>query len=1098
MKMNNKGQFSIIAALLVAVILIGTVISTYSAIRYNNTTDQPQILSAVDETNLALKQLLGFTLGYYGSVLQVTGNTTYAQNITRTYLNSGLENIANTKPELGASFNVTSIALHVEWYGINSFSFGNLNVTYNLVGLGFYGLKYSPVCKLAVQVLPSVSGQAQLVVSQDENEPLNTLSDENFKFYRYLDSETWGLTNPNSIEEVTLGGTYSIIVPSGIDSTSYFVQVEDARGIMVVASSFSHFTSTSTWSVSYSSGGNHYVDQLSDIDSSADKGSHNVFNNQKAKDGTSDILVEQNNGPNTEQFVTLQSNVDGSADIGTHSNFNLQKAGPDSQFDTLTEANTVQSGTEILRPVGTGASSSLSHNTGTSNWGCVDEASSDDDTTYVYTTSTSNSLDSYSMGNHIVGTGTISSVIVHVQARRSSTISNGYAKTIVRTHNTNYQSSDFSLTTSYSSYSTTYVTNPNTGAAWTWAEIDALECGVSLRTASSSYRARCTQVWVEVNYVPAANYELDLEEQFTGVDFNQANKWLCIYAGSLGAESLRVDVRSGSNWINVISGLQPNQWNNVSLASYMAGPTFSIKLYGDLESGDTTQNNWQIDCVLIHTWTVNYELDLEEQFTGVDFNQANKWLCIYAGSLGAESLRVDVRSGSNWINVISGLQPNQWNNVSVSTWLIGSTFTIRFNGGTETGDTTQDNWNIDAVMLRLDSNYELFSSLQDSTIVVEWLQNGTMRRMGQNLNLTTMAKPIPPIPVKAIHINQTLVDGTNREVPFQVEDWASSYSIPLGLTSNATVFSNKQMLVYLLDKTVAETIIWWNGSDQASQPPTAYSNVYFTGDDQGNNRLTNGGLTLQFGSGFTLTSTVGGTTSTANFMRINSEASVYGASAAYVIHHGVVRDIVQQEAEWNDGADNCPNLYANIVITLPARTSYYTYQLRFMFLNSQQDRTINDLCPIKITAPYGTVQTENGVSNGMPIVATGNNVYYNTAYPAIPGTAHHWSQCVTGSSGAGIIYTDSANKLLYAFDSFVGSATGAIKATNGSTSTIELLPVTRSTANHYNNALDITWSGAVATFSSATSPIYDANGGNPTGLWILAEYQPTISVATGT
>ena len=1095
MKMNNKGQFSIIAALLVAVILVGTVISTYSAIRYSNIEDQPQVMSSVDETNLALRQLLGFTLGYYGSVLQVTGNTTYAQNITKTYLNSGLKNIANTKPELGVSFNVTSIMLNVEWFGVNSYSSGKLNVTYDLAGLGFYGLKYSPVCKLEVQVLPSVSGAAHLVVLQDEDEPLNTLTKQNFKFYRYLDSETWNLTSPDLIGEVTLGGTYSINVPSGIDSNSYMVQVEDARGIMVVASSFSHYTSTYTWSTTYSSIGD-YVDQLNNV--VADKGSHSDFNYQKARDSISDLLSEQNTGSNIEQYITqrLASHVDGSVEKGSHSNFDLQKTGPDSQFDTLLE-DTVHSGTEMLRPVGTGASTSLSRNSGSSNWGRVDEASPDGDTSYVYTTSTTNTLDSYSTSNHVLGSGTISSVIVHVQAKMQSS-STGYARTIVRTHNTNYQSSDISLTSSYGDYSTTYATNPNTGIAWTWAEIDSLECGVSLRVASSSYYARCTQVWVEVNYVPAANYELDLEEQFTGVDYNQVNKFLCVYAGDLGSESLRVDVWTGSTWATVIYNLQPNHWNNVSVPSnYLNSPTFTIRFKGEIETGDPNQDSWEIDCVLLHTWTVNYELNLEEQFTGVDYSQVSEWLCIYAGSLGSESLRVDVWSGSNWVNVISNLQPNQWNNASVSTWLTSSTFTIRFNGSSATGDTTQDSWNIDAVMLRLDSNYDFFSSLQDSTIVVEWLQNGTMRRLGQNLNLTTTAKPIPPIPVKSIHINQT-VNGVSQEVPFQVEDWASNYSIPLGLTNNATVFSNKQMIVYLIDKSVAETTIWWNGSDQAVQTSFAFSNVYFTGDDQDNNRLTNGRLTLEFGSSFTLTSRTGSTTSTSNFMRINSEASVYGASPAYVIHHGVVRDIVQQEAEWNDGADNCPNLYANIVIMLPGRTTYYTYQLRLMFLNSQQNRTISDLCPIKLTASFDTVQTENGTSNGIPVAINGTGTYYNSGYPSTPGTAHHWSQCVTGSSGTGIMFTDSTNQLLYAYDSFVGHATGAIKATSGSTDTIEFLPVTLSPANHYNSALDITWRGAVATFGSGSTPIYNANGGNPTGLWILAEYQPTIAVAAGT
>ena len=97
--MNNRGQFSIIAALLVAVVLIAAVMTTYSAIRYSPVQAQPQILSAVDETNQAVKQLLGFTVGYYGSVLRVTGNVTYAQQLASEYLNNSLPNVGSIKPD---------------------------------------------------------------------------------------------------------------------------------------------------------------------------------------------------------------------------------------------------------------------------------------------------------------------------------------------------------------------------------------------------------------------------------------------------------------------------------------------------------------------------------------------------------------------------------------------------------------------------------------------------------------------------------------------------------------------------------------------------------------------------------------------------------------------------------------------------------------------------------------------------------------------------------------------------------------------------------------------------------------------------------------
>jgi hypothetical protein len=387
-------------------------------------------------------------------------------------------------------------------------------------------------------------------------------------------------------------------------------------------------------------------------------------------------------------------------------------------------------------------------------------------------------------------------------------------------------------------------------------------------------------------------------------------------------------------------------------------------------------------------------------------------------------------------------------------------------------------------------NSTLYASLQDATIVVELLQNGTMRWLGQNLQLTTQTKPIPPIPVKAIHVNQT-ISGLNREVPFQIEDWASDYKIPLGLTSNASVFSSTTMLVFLVNSKVTKVTIWWDGSDTAKQTPYAYVNRYFTGDNLSAGTFTNGILTLQFGSGFTITSTRGTSTCTANFMRINNEWSVYGASPAYVVHHGIIRDIIHQEAEWSDGADNCPNLYAHMVITLPANASYYTYQLRLMFVNSQQDRTITSLCPIKITPSVsgGQQQTENGTSSGYPTVSSSTGTFYNYSTST---WAHHWSQYISGRRGAGIMFTDDANKMLYAFDPIAGSKTGALRV--NSDRSIELLPVVRFQAQ-FKYALDVAWYGAVATFD-ATTPIYEVVSGQKTGLWIIVECPPTITVTT--
>lgn len=637
--MNRKGQFSIIAALLVATILIVTVIVTYSTIRNSPIQNQPQVLSAIDETNFAIKQILGFTVGYYGSVLKVTGNSSYARILAMEYLHSGLVNIASMHPEWGPSFSIEGTGLHAYWFTNTSYSGGNLAVKYNLTGLGIYGITYETSCRLTVQIEKTLSNnQTQIVILKDEGEPIINLGKQNFKFYRYIYKNlTWELITPDTEPIAFANGTYIIDIPQEVDPYSYVIQVEDPRGLIVVASSFSRYTCTLTWN---------------------------------------------------------------------------------------------------------------------------------------------------------------------------------------------------------------------------------------------------------------------------------------------------------------------------------------------------------------------------------------------------------------------------------------STF---------------------------------YSTLQNATIVVELLQNGTMRWLGQNLQLTTQVKPIPPIPVKAIHVNQT-INSVNKEVPFQIEDWASNYRIPLGLTSNASVFNSRTMIVFLVNPNISKVTIWWNGSDITTQTPYAYTNQYFTGDDPANRVLTNGILTLDIitsGSDFKIKSTVGSSECTARFMRINNEWSIYGADPAYVIHHGIVRDIIHQEAEWSGGANNCPNLYAHIVLTLPANATYYTYQLRLMFVESQQDRTITDLCPIKITASTGQPQTENGTISGYPIVSHITGLFYNYSTSR---WAHHWSQFISGTKGAGIMFTDNANQKLYFFDAVAGSKTGALKVSNSSERIIELLPVTMA-STEFKYALDIIWYGAVVTFDG-TTPLYKEEYGNKTGLWILVEHPPTITVTT--
>ncbi len=793
--MNRKGQFSLIAALLVAVILIATVIITYSAIRSSPVSDMPQVLSAIDETNFALKQVLGFTIGYYGSVLKVTGNVTYARILAENYLYSGLINIAKMHPDWGASLNVENINLQARWFEKISYSTGDLAVSYNLTGLGIYGISYGITCKLNVNVTGTVDNKAILNITKDENEPLINLGKSNFKFYKYnYDSSTWELVNPANEPEATSNGMYLINLPYGVDPDSYMVQVEDQRGIVVTAASFTRYTYTLSWK------------------------------------------------PN----MTLISG-----------------------------------------------------------------------------------------------------------------------------------------------------------------------------------------------------------ESFEGV-------W------------------PPSGW--TASG----SWSKKSATAYDGAFSAGVDGQGGGASGDLT--TFDLNCtdassIYVEFWYRDDGCENGEFL--LQYYNGNAWITV--ADLGNTTLE------NQWLHYQQKVTDNQF---------FKSNFKIRWSA---VGVDNKEYAYIDYVTVKKEMNL----LTPNEPIVVELLQNGTMRWLGQNLQFTTQAKPIPPIPVKSIRINQT-INGINREVPFQVEDWASEYKVPLGLASNMSVFGNRHMLVFLVNRNVSKVTVWWDGSDTATQTPYTYTNRYFN-DDVSNRRLSNGRLTIELSSrGFTITATVGTVTSTANLMCINGKEDNTDPEWAYTIYNGVVRDIVHGEPEFSGGVNNptpygCYNFYSHVVITLPANATYYTYQLRLIFLNStDKPRSITEIRLLRVSSTQSSFSplTENGtLPSGYPNVSTAYDLFYNKS-----GVwQHHWSQLLYQTKGFGIMFPDETNKMLYFFDNktTTGNPTGALRTVSSSYPTqkaIELLPVSsRASVTGFTTALDICWYGAVVTFDG-TTPIYKLEGGVPTGLWILVEYPPVITV----
>jgi len=159
---------------------------------------------------------------------------------------------------------------------------------------------------------------------------------------------------------------------------------------------------------------------------------------------------------------------------------------------------------EIFRPNAAGDETGINEQypiTG-EHWDKVDEETSDGDGTYVATDSNGWQEDLYNINDHSTQTtgGTINYVRVYMVCRTTVNTTGTTAYVHIKTNGVEYNGSEETLDINYATYSYQWDDNPQTSASWTWSEIDALQIGVGLRRPGVGEYARCTQVYVEVDF----------------------------------------------------------------------------------------------------------------------------------------------------------------------------------------------------------------------------------------------------------------------------------------------------------------------------------------------------------------------------------------------------------------------------------------------------------------------------------------------------------------------------------------------------------------------------------------------------------------------
>ncbi len=149
----------------------------------------------------------------------------------------------------------------------------------------------------------------------------------------------------------------------------------------------------------------------------------------------------------------------------------------------------------LLIPTGDGHYINGTANGAANKWQCLLEVPSDGDTTYVDSLILNNAYTATCAASGI-GSGTINNVTGIVLARNLG--AGGGNKTRVRSNASDSDTAVASATASYLAYCRVLDLDPNTGAAWTSAGVDAAEVGFVEGVAGM----RFTGAYLSVDYVP--------------------------------------------------------------------------------------------------------------------------------------------------------------------------------------------------------------------------------------------------------------------------------------------------------------------------------------------------------------------------------------------------------------------------------------------------------------------------------------------------------------------------------------------------------------------------------------------------------------------
>jgi len=248
LKKDRKGQFIIIATLLIAIMIISLASIMYGAITYFRHERWEEYLAVIDAVRTNSHRMVEISLANY----TLTGNQAvlksnlekWQRDLLETYagLRIGLEsNLINGTQDIYGMAVQYNMSLAKDWNKQVSFSAANVTFDLNLTSVGLYGYKFITPVFLKMDIIDALYFESsnevgvRLIVQREDLIPINDLEAANFiEFQVDGENKTFAFNHYFDIETLN-AFVYELryssqTQPSSITITVYAV---DSRGIKV-------------------------------------------------------------------------------------------------------------------------------------------------------------------------------------------------------------------------------------------------------------------------------------------------------------------------------------------------------------------------------------------------------------------------------------------------------------------------------------------------------------------------------------------------------------------------------------------------------------------------------------------------------------------------------------------------------------------------------------------------------------------------------------------------------------------------------------------------------------------------------------------------